>query len=47
MVMQKGAPNFTIVSTILLIGLNRKTARLFYALFSNQHPYNKISSESK
>ena len=37
--MQKSA-NFTIVSTTLMIGLN-----IYNPLFSDQLPYNKISSE--
>ena len=50
--MQKGA-NFTIVSTMVLIGLNVKFYEIFESsmhinpFFSIQLPYNKISSESK
>ena len=50
--MQRGV-NFTIVSTTLLIGLNTnltkssQSSMYINPLFSNQLPYNKISSESK
>ena len=50
--MQKGA-NFTIVCTMVLIGLNVEFYEIFakqhvyYSFFSIQLPYNKISSESK
>ena len=50
--MQKGA-NFTIVFTMVLIGLNIKfyeilaKQHVYYSFFSIELPYNKISSESK
>ena len=50
--MQKGA-NFTIVSTILVIGLtanftkSSQSSLFFNHLFSSLIPLNKISSESK